>query len=437
MPLDGTAPELKPRGAPPRDVVPSAWVDTVAGPTWTVATVRAAISALEGGDFYGAAQLSDAALRDCVVLGSVNTRVRALSSRYALPFCVEEGTGDGRRLEAIRKRVEELWWDAIPERVVSPVLRDAIMPGAAIGTIGWDTSGSEWIPRLYHLPVHGLEFDESTQNYYYNDRSGTRSLVTPGDGRWFLHLPHGRRSFMWGAIRAIGEPWIERRFARRDRARWCERHGMPVLKVKEPYFASDDVVGPDGKTTTKAQEVYTSIRSGMVSGAVIRCPQSQSKDEPGWDAEFLELEGKSFDGFMSALEDAAKEIEIALLGRARDAGAKGGDGELASETQRNENLASDAEALATTIRDQVWKPYVAFNYGVDMIDAAPWGRWDTRPAPNRKSRAETLDTLADALGKLAALGVDTTKILEEFGLEAPEGVEAPAPPPPAAPAQAA
>ena len=144
---------------------------------------------------------------------------------------------------------------------------------------------------------------------------------------------------------------------------------------------------------------------------------------------------------MRSLEDTAREIEIALLGRPRDGGARGGDGELASETQRNENLASDAEALATTIRDQVWKPFVAFNYGPELIDAAPWGRWDTRPAPNRKTRAETLNTLADALTKLAGLGVDTKPILEEFGLEAPEGVEPPAAPaqtpPPAEPAQAA
>lgn len=213
---------------------------------------------------------------------------------------------------------------------------------------------------------------------------------------------------------------------------------MPVLKVKEPFFASDDAVGSDG---TQAQEVYSAIRSGMVSGAVIRLPQAQSKDEPGWDAEFAELAGKGFEGFMRSLEDTAREIEIALLGRPRDGGARGGDGELASETQRNENLASDAEALATTIRDQVWKPFVAFNYGPELIDAAPWGRWDTRPAPNRKTRAETLNTLADALTKLAGLGVDTKPILEEFGLEAPEGVEPPAAPaqtpPPAEPAQAA
>lgn len=432
-------------GTAPRGVqVPSAWADTVSGPRWTPASLRAALDEHESGVLASSAALAESVGRDCVVFGALATRVRALSSRYALPFCVEPGEGDKRRLESVRERIEELWWTACPEDVIEPILRDAIMLGVAVGTIWWERSANEWIPHLRHLAAHGLEYVELECAWYYTTNAGDRLLVTPGDGTWFLHLPHGERSYMWGAVRAIAEPWLERRYAQRDRARWCERHGMPVLAVKEPHFASDDVEGAGGEAGTQADAVYAGMRRGLGSGAVIRLPQGQTPDDGGWSAEWLELRGTSFEGFASSLKAAANDIDTALLGRPRDGGAKGGDGELASETGRNEYLSSDAEPLTTSIRNQVWKPYVAFNVDQAQLELAAWGRWDTSAPPNKKVRAETLKTLGEALALLKPLGADVEDIAEEFGVEVVEedavdpvvapAAPAPAPAPPSAPA---
>lgn len=432
---------VRPGTAPRAAIIPSAWADTIAGPRWTPATLRAALDEHESGVLASSAALSESVGRDCVVFGALATRVRALASKYALPFCVEAGEGDKRRLESVRERIEELWWTACPESVIEPILRDAIMLGVAVGTIWWERSATEWIPHLRHLAAHGLEYVELECAWYYTTNAGDRLRVTPGDGTWFLHLPHGERSYMWGAVRSIAEPWLERRYAQRDRARWCERHGMPVLAVKEPHFASDDVEGPDGEASTQADAVYAAMRNGLGSGAVIRLPQGQTPDDGGWTADWLELRGTSFEGFAASLKAAANDIETALLGRPRDGGAKGGDGELASETGRNEFLSSDAEPLSTTIREQVWKPFVAFNVDPAQLELAAWGRWDTRPPQNKKVRAETLKTLGEALTLLAPIGIEVEDVLEEFGLEAPEGVEVPEPTTPqatpAAPAPAA
>lgn len=437
---DGTQQELpivaRPAGrVPTNPSIKSAWADPISSTHWRPATVRAALDDLESGRVYSGATLADAVGRDCVVAGAEAARVRALSSRSALPFSVLPGTGDGRRREAIRRRVEELWWTTCREDQIEPILRDTVKLGCAVGRISWIGSSTEWVPVLSHLAPHGLEWHEWSNRWTYTTRDGLRLDVTPGDGTWFLHLPHGPRSFMHGALRAIAEPWLQRRYAARDEARWCERHGLAVLAVKEPFSATDDVEGTDG---TQADAVYSGIRSGMTSGAVIRLPQPQSKDEAGWDATWLELRGTSLDSMQKSLARCARDIETRLLGRSQDGGAKGGDGELMSETHRNEYLSSDAEALSTSLREQVWKPFTHYNYGGDL-EVTPWGRYETRPTASLAGRAKVLVELGTAMTTLRAVGVDLEPIAEEFGLdlgEPPAPAPAPAPTDQPAPAEA-
>lgn len=418
---DGTGAEqfklAKPGESPPRDIVASAWCETVAGPQWTVPTVRVALEELEGGRFYSAAALAEAFGRDCIVFGALGKRVRALASRYALPFSVEAGEGDGRIKEQVRKRIEELWWTSCPESVIDPICRDSVMLGASVGMIWWDRSATEWIPHLRRLPPHGLEYREWENAWYYTTREGESLRVTPGDGTWFLHLPHGERSFMWGAVRPIGEAWIESRYARRDRARWCERNGMGVLGVNEPDFARGEIEGPDGSKSSQAAQVYADMRRGMRVDGLIRLPQGPTKEDGGWGAKWLESTGKGFEGFGASLRACRDDIEYALFGSSGSGGSKGGDGELADETVRNENLSSDAEPLVTTIRDCVWKPYVAYNRGQQHIELAAWGRYDTVPPAVKLARANLLIQVASAITALDAAGADTTKTYQEFGLK--------------------
>lgn len=375
--------------------------------------VRAALYQFSCGDFAAAAQLADSCLEDAEVLGCVEARVRALSSRSALPFEVVAGTGDKRIVEPIRKRINELWWHTCREDVIEPMLRDTVLLKTAVGRIHWELTGTEWVPVLVHLSPHGLQHEESSGRWYYTGRDGKRQLITPGDGRWFLHLPSGRRSYMTGALRAIAEPWLSRRYASRDANRWCERHGMAVLAVKEPLSAHDEVEG-----TPNGTKVYRQVQQGMTSGAIIRLPQGATKDEPGWEAEFLELTGTSFDGFERVMARSATDIQTALLGRARDGQAKGGDGELASETHRNEHLVSDSEPLITSLREQVWKPFVAYNWNPRDLEVTSWGRWNVRRLTDYRQRAELLGVVADSIAKLRALGLDDHEALEEFGLTA-------------------
>lgn len=425
---DASGSTPKKLGTAPRVVrIQSLYADPVS--SWTPATVRAALDEHEQGRFYASACLADAVMRDGEVMRGLRRRVSKLASRSALPFKVEPGGGDGRRREAVRKRTEDLWWDVTPEATIAALLRDTILLGFALGRIEWTRTAGEWRPRLQWIPAHGLEWRSWERKWVYTTDDGIQLQVNPGDGTWFLHLPFGEQSWMWGVIRSVGLPFLMRQEAFVHWARYDERHASPMLKVKEPHFATDDVELPDGTTTTQANLFYQALRPGP--NVAVRCPQGDGADAGGWDVEWMELSARSHEAIDSFISRLSSEIAKSITGATDDTAAKGGDGELANETIKVEDLATDAETLSTSLREQVWKPDTAFNFSPNDLDAAAWGRWTTRAPADTGKRATTLDTAADALGKLATLGVDCDPVAAEFGLTG----TIKAPEPPAAPAQ--
>jgi phage gp29-like protein len=407
---------------------------------WTVPLVRSAINLHEQGRLRQSARLADAMGRDPRISGARSTRVRALTSRGALPFAVETSEeGDGRKRKAAAARQRELWWYACPETEIAPILADAIMLGVAVARLEWISTDGEWVPRLVWLPPHGLSWEQyglagATDGrapcWVYTTWDGQRFEVRPGDGTWFLYTPGGARSWMNGVVRMLGLPWYMGVCTERDWARFDEKHGLPILSIDEPHWAADDVEGEEGADGTKADQYYSQFRN-MAAESVLRNPQGPTKDDGGWAAKWLEPESESWSSFKDHLDYIGRLIEQAILGRDSAAGPKGGDGELATERVRVEYLASDAETLATALREQVWKPWAEFNYG--DRDVAGWGRWNTRPPPDLKLRAETLKTASEALEKLVPMGIAADPVLEEFGLAAGDGgVKAP-PSKPAAP----
>jgi len=418
---------------PPTDLIE--WTHVAPLAKWTVVVVLAALGAFENGDIGSAASLADAMLRDPQIAGDLSARVRKIASRSALPFVVEESDeGDGRRRAPVAKRTAELWWHVHPESTIAAIERDSIMLGVAVGWIEWLRDATEWIPRLHHLPAHGLRFDDSDKTWRYSDGKGDEHIVTPGDGKWFLHLPHGPRSWLMGAIRSLGIPFALDPIVLKAFTQFCQRHGLPVLVVDEPFSATDNVEGEGGDSDVA---FYTKVQRGL-AGGMLRAPQPGDKETPGWKARWLELQSKSYTAMADLITELRRRKSLALTGRdSEQNGSLGGDGELGSRQVSTEGLSSSTETLSTTLREHVWKPFSLFNYGDPRL--AAWGRWDTRPPTDLASRATTLKTASEALAALEAQGVDTDVVVREFGLQRrsgwkPPDLNAPPPAPPTEPA---
>lgn len=424
---------------PPTDAI--TWTHVAPLAQWTVAIVAAALTAFEDGDIGEAAALADAMLRDPQIAADLSGRVRKLASRSALPFFVEPSDeGDGRKRGSVAERTKALWWRTHPESTIAAIDRDAIMLGVALGWIEWVRTSTEWTPILHHLPAHGLRYDDSDKTWRYQGGDGVEHVVTPGDGKWFLHLPHGSRSWLMGAIRPLGIPFALDPLVLRAFATFVQRNGLPTLAVEEPHHATDDVENQSGATagSDSAKQFYQDVNKGM-RGGILRLKQPADRDQPAWKAYWLELQGKTWASFADLLLELRRRKGLALTGRDSEKNTSlGGDGELGARVVNVEYLASDAETLTTSLRDQVWKPFSRFNYGDP--DLAAWGRWDTRPPPDLAVRAGTLKTGSEAIAGLEAQGVDTDPVVAELGLKRRPGWKprdpSQLPPPSPAPAEA-
>lgn len=416
------------QGTTPRNFfIPSTSVQSLS--KWTVGMVRNALDDHEMGLFGGSSLLADAIMRDPQVFAHLMTRVSALSSRSGLPFSLEASTGiDDRRASKVAKQIEAFWWDAVPEEQIAALLGDAIILGLGVGRIMW---AQDWTPRFERLRPHGLYWSEFERVYRYIDGAGGNNVVTPGQNGWVLYTPFGPDSWKKGAILPLGLTVLGRQFAQRDWWRASEKHGLPILKVKEPFAATDDVDKAPGQS--QADQVYQSIgnlASNGSKGAVLRLPQPQDPStNPGFEATWMELVGDPFMGFEKLLAEGRREIISTLLGRDPEGSASrvGGDGASILEKVRSDFLLRDASTMAKCLRGQVLKPWVHFNVDPNLAELAPWPTWDSRPPTDLATRATTLSAAADALQKLDALGIDIGSVLDEMHLTRSAG---PKPPPP-------
>lgn len=406
---------------------------------WTVAMVRNALDNHERGDFSGSSRLVQALLRDPQVFSGLQTRANALASRLGLPFCVQPAAVPDKRTLSTATTVAETmltyWWDCCPTAEIAAFQRDAIMLGVAVGRDELQWLDGDWYPKFKHYRPSGLRFRAFENDYTYTGQDGIEHVVTPGINGWVLHLPNGPDSFLLGAILPLGTMWKLRDFGFRDLGRSSEKHGMPALKVKEPYQATDDVEGSDGATPTNVNVVYNSIRN-MGSEAVIRLPQPQNKDDNGFDAEWMELVSTPSDVFLSLIRETRQEIVTVLLGRDPNTSQTiGGDGASLLERVRGEYLSADAEALANTLREQLWMPWVVRSVDALRPRLAGFPVWDVRPPTDLVVRGQALKGLSDALPGLVSMGVNVAPILEAYGLALlPDVKEAKAPAPAPTPA---
>lgn len=387
--------------------------------TWSSERLRTALATMAAGQFAQASQLLDAMQEDDEIPGALAARVTAtIGSDFSLRPRSPESVATPRRVRLL----DESWPDVAPAEALADLLADYLMLGVGVGTIDWDFSTDVWQPRIRALPTEYLEYDQYEQRWYYQARELGRTPITPGDGKWLLFC-QGDRPWMKGYLRALAALWRSKQLTIGDWARYCQKHGLPLLKAKMPIFRD-----------AEEKDKFVDDLVALQSEGVIGLPQDDSGN--GYDVELLEATTVSWQTFQASLERADRKVQVMLLGGNASTETVGSTGSRNTAEVQAKGLVAksrrDARALEQFLRDQFIRPYALVNWGAAAVGDLPMPYYDVAPEADvqtwqnaRLQFASTLKTFAEAGYSVG--NIDS--VARDLGLELTEREPLGAPPP--------
>lgn len=383
---------------------------TVNNPTtWNVASVLNAIREHEEGDFSSTGLLAEAMGRDDRISGCLRTRCNALAGKNGLDFDILPAD-DGP--EELADRVKA-WWDKVlPDDTIRSITEDLVMIGVHVSRIEWTRTDREWVPTaLERWHPTNYYWDESAKAFYLNTVTGPEP-IDPNDPNWLVITHSGSRSWLAGAVRALGLAFVMRQFNWRDWAKFNERHGLPIIAIKEP-----------GALDVEDKEKFFKQLKRLGTTGIIRLPQTA--DGQGFELEVVEAKDRAHETFTAFRKDLDISIAVTILGQNLTSEATGGSLALGRvhDRIRQDFLEADAELLSNALREQLIVPYGRYNVAGFTDDAAPWPTWQTGVPTDRKEEGEALSKVAEALSTLlqTKLPLDYEVILERVGLPVKAG----------------
>ena len=383
-------------------------ITTVAG-DWTINGIRGALAGHKVGQFAQSSMLIDDAFGDDRVQATLGSRTGALFGQRVKHKAGRHDT-DGACRKAWRKQ-----WKAIAAQgVMSEGKRWAIMMGFGVSELLWDTSVTPWRVTLKPWHPQYIFYRWDIRRFVANTTDGP-VVIEPGAGKWFVHAPFGvYRGWIHAAIRAIADKWIIKQLAWRDRARYNERHGLPIIKAYVP--AAGDA---------RQKDLFVQSMSTMGQEAVVGLPQNV--DETGYDLELLEARDRAWETFRSTIEDADRSIILTI--KSQNLTTEVSEGSFAAARQHGGTeqvtLEFDNSTFAYDFYTQVARPFAWFNFGDP--DKATYSSWDVEPIEDRAAKAKMAFDAGNGLALLKQAGapVDVTAYCKSFGIPIDPRAKAP------------
>jgi phage gp29-like protein len=366
---------------------------------WTIGGIRQALASHKVGMFAHSALLVDDAFGDDRVQATLGSRTGALFGQQ-VKHARAASDVNGECANAWRAqwqgftaaRPEDVGGRWAHQSVMTESKRWAIMMGFSISELLWDTTVTPWRVTLKPWHPQFVYYRWDIRKFVVNTSEGP-VVAEPGSGKWFVHAPFGMyRGWIHGAIRAIADKWIIKQLAWRDRARFNERHGLPIIKCYVP--AAGDA---------RQKELFIQSMSTLGQEAVVGLPQNV--DETGYDLELLEARDRGSATFRETIEDADRAIILTI--KSQNLTTEVVEGSFAAARQHGGTeqvtLEFDDATFAQDFYEQVGRPYAMFNFGDP--DMAPYSSWDVQPIEDRAAEAKTTLDASTALVALKAAGV--------------------------------
>lgn len=391
----------------------------------TVPQLRGILAEHECGSFLRSALLAELAKRHTSVAGALEQR---LAGAVGLPFeleCADASTN----AQGLCARVEARWPKVFPRGVQRLVLQDRVMVGFCFVRITgtYDPGLDEIVPYMERWHPGLCRFEAYTGCWYAQTETG-EALVVDAEGRvaegWCVSFVTDRlTSFLEGAVRAVGEPFLGGQFAERDTRRFSERMGQGIVAAKVPGQQAE----------TEEAKRFTAAVERVGATGVIVLPQYSDKDpdapSPSYDLALLFPPAEGMKGLLALDDHEASKIRLRILGQDTTSKDSTGGGFARSKTGegvRQDLTQGDAEALEE-LASQLFDAWALLENRPRRL--FPCAEWDATPpedktatASQRAQSAQALGTLATALPALVAAAtaagqqIDVAELFERFGV---------------------
>jgi hypothetical protein len=364
---------------------------------WYLADLEVAQAEADAGNLTRAAQLYRAMRRDGVLMGLMATRTSGLVRLPKRFYGDENIVNELKKFNGSRSVFDEM----CPPAELAALSADGDTIGVGIAELV-PVKGRDY-PVLVRLDPEWLQYVWAESRWYYLTRAG-RVPITPGDGRWVLHVPGGRIApWQWGLWPALGRAFIMKEHA---------------ISLRGAYIAG---VANPAKVLQAPQGANEQHRQAMFRHVFNWGPNMAVELPVGWELKLLEANtGEGHKVFQAEIETCDLAYMVALAGQVvTTTGGAGFSNADVHRVIRSDLIKASGEALAYTVNTQILPKFIWDHFGEEALEAGTSVEWDTSTPKDLAQTATTLVAFATALAQLGALlpkEIDVGELCTRFGV---------------------
>lgn len=264
----------------------------------------------------------------------------------------------------------------------------AYLPGFSVNEIVWREGGRE-IAGFQFIPQHHFTFYESMDRPLLVTPENRSGYALPSH-KFIVHRYRHRRGDITrgGLIRPLAWLYAFKNLNLKDLLRYIEKFGMPFIAARLDQHAFDH----------ERHKIAWLIRNfGSDGGGVFT---------KGAELEFIEGNGSNAEVHFKFLDYCERAVSKLILGQTSTSDGRDSNRSTAAihNLVRHDLCIDDCRALAQTIRQDVIRPLVQFNFGPD--EPLPRFAMACDLPPDRETESRIVQNLANAGYSIAPADIE-------------------------------
>lgn len=282
-------------------------------------------------------------------------------------------------------------------------LLDAIGKGFAVSEIIWDYDDGRVVVKEIKNRHQKRFFWDAEDNFRVVTKEYPSGIIVP-ENKFIVHRYKARSGHpsRAGVLRVVAWMYLFKNYDLKDWVSFCEVFGMPLRLGKYAQGASEE---------DKAALMRALVQIGSDAAGII---------PDGTEIEFKESsKTSSLDIYERLARYCDEQMSKAILGQTLTSDSGGGS-YAQSKTHnevRHDLTVADCKALAATLRRDLIRPLVLFNFGENR--RIPYIRFDCEEADDLKETVDIYEKLICNIG----LKVPTSHLYKKFSIPKPENGE--------------